>query len=147
MTAQNPFGNMADMFKNMPKMPQIDKETMMKSHKKNLDALNEANKMAVEVMKSITQLQSQYMKQAFEDFATMMKDFMGKANAKDAMKESVEKHSHHVKNHVTRAMEHGANITNTLAKTQKEIFEIMHNRYNEGINELNEIHNKSKTKH
>ncbi len=139
MSAQKPFANMADMFKQMPK---IDKEAVMKSHRKNLEALSEANAKAMDVMKSISQLQNEYMKKAFEDFNSAMQEVM-KSKGKDA----VEKHTTHVKEHITNAVEHGKTITTTLAKTQKEIFDIMHNRYKEGMDELKSLHTQATTKH
>jgi phasin family protein len=142
MSTKNPFENMKDAWEKMPKMPKIDKEAMMNSHRKNLDALSEANKRAMDVIKSISQLQSQYMKQAFDDFSSAMQDMMKIKGTNEA----IEKHSSHVKNHVSKAVEHGKNITTTLAKTQKEIFDIMRNRYKEGMDEFQEMHSKA-TKH
>lgn len=67
----------------------------MASHRKNLDALTEANKMAIAVMKSIAQLQGQYLKQTFEDFSTSLKEKVEKINPK----EMAEKHGSHLKDH------------------------------------------------
>ncbi len=134
--------NFSDMFSKFGGMPKLDHETMMQSHRKNLDALTEANKMAVEVMKSIAQLQSQYVKQTFEDFSSIMKDTVGKAASKD----SFEKHGEHVKDQIQKVMTHGTTITNTLAKSQKEIMDIMHSRFSEGVQELRDMHEKSKKK-
>lgn len=138
---------MKETVKNISKkMPVLDKEAMMNSHKKNMEALAEANKMAVEVMKSIAQLQSQYVKQTFEDMTSLMRDTM--ASPKPT-KEAVEKHSNHVKDQVQKAFDHNATITATLAKSQKEIFDVMHARYHENAKSAFEAHeqNMSKTKH
>ena len=71
---QNQFQKVKDTMKETvknisKKMPTLDKEAMMNSHKKNMEALTEANKMAIEVMKSLAHLQSQYVKQTFEDIS------------------------------------------------------------------------------
>lgn len=144
--SQNPFQNMQDMMKDMSqKMTgNIDKESMMMSHRKNMEALTEANRMAVEVMKSIAQLQSQYVKQTFEDMTSIMKDAMAHP---PASKEAVAKHTGHVKSHVEKAVEHGSNIASTLAKSQKEIFDLMHKRYSEGMGEMIDLREKMRTKH
>lgn len=139
MTAQKPFANMGEMFKHAPK---VDKEAMMKSHRKNLEVLSEAHSKAVDVMKSISQLQNEYMKKAFADFSSSMQEVM-----KSKGKEAVEKHTTHVKEHITNAVEHGKTISTTLAKTQKEIFDLMHDRYKEGVDELKNMHAKATTKH
>jgi phasin family protein len=148
---QNQFQKVKDTMKETvnnisKKMPTLDKEAMMNSHKKNMEALTEANKMAVEVMKSLAHLQSQYVKQTFEDMTSLMRERL--ANPKPS-KEAVEKHSNHIKDQVQKAFDHGANITSTLAKSQKEIFDLMHARYHESATSAFEAQEKniSKTKH
>lgn len=144
---QNPFQKVQENIKDFAnKMPSLDKEAIMRSHKKNMEALTEANKMAIEVMKSIAQLQSQYVKQTFEDMSLIMKDALAHP---PASKEAAEKHSMHAKAQAEKAFEHGSSITATLAKSQKEIFDLMHSRYHEGAQELFDLKasNKAKTKH
>lgn len=146
---RNPFEDIQEKMKSLGgKIPHLDREAMMNSHKKNMEALTEANRMAVEVMKSIAQLQTQYVKQTFEDMSSIMKDMFVHP---PMSKESVEKQSDHLKNQTNKAFEHGANISATLAKSQKEIFDIMHSRYNEGAKEAfgmkDDIVHKMKTKH
>ncbi|WP_032112103.1 phasin family protein [Candidatus Paracaedibacter symbiosus] len=111
-----------------------------------MEALTEANKMAIEVMKSIAQLQTQYVKQTFEDMSAIMRDVISHP---PVSKEAIEKQSHHVKQQADKAFEHGSTISSTLAKSQKEIFDIMHSRYHEGAKEFfnQQDHVKSKTKH
>lgn len=129
-------GNFSDeILKNFK--PVLDKDMMLQSHRKNLEALNEANKMAVEVMKSITQLQSQYVKQAFEDFAKIMKG-MGSGGG-----ESPRETGEAVKTQLAKAMEHGSAITNTLTKGQREIMEMMQNRFANSIDEIQDLQKKA----
>ncbi|MBW8308936.1 MAG: phasin family protein [Candidatus Paracaedibacteraceae bacterium] len=125
-------------------MGNMDKESMMMSHRKNMEALTEANRMAVEVMKSIAQLQSQYVKQTFDDMASVMKDAMAHP---PVSKEAMTKHSDHVKSHVEKAVGHSSNVASTLAKSQKEIFDLMHKRYNDGLEEMIDLRDKMRTKH
>lgn len=133
-----PRSSAGNQFKDFVK-PTFDKDAMMQSHRKNLDALTEANKMAVEVMKSITQLQSQYVKQTFEDFSKMMKS-MGQSGEQA-------NHGEAVKDQLSKAMEHGSAITNTLTKSQREIMEMMHGRFSESVEELQEMQKKAAKKH
>ena len=144
---QNNFQKAKETIKTISKkMPVLDKEAMMSSHKKNMEALTEANKMAVEVMKSIAQLQSQYVKQTFEDMKSIMQEV--KTHPKPS-KEAIETHSYYMKDQIQKAFDHGTKITATLAKSQKEIFDTMHSRYYEGAKEAYDLHQKyvSKTKH
>ncbi|AIK96021.1 phasin family protein [Candidatus Odyssella acanthamoebae] len=144
--SQNPFQNMQDMVKDMSSkvMGNMDKESMMMSHRKNMEALTEANRMAVEVMKSIAQLQSQYVKQTFDDMASIMKDAMAHP---PVSKEAVAKHTDHVKSHVEKVVGHSSNVAGAIAKSQKEIFDLMHKRYSEGMGEMIDLRDKMRTKH
>lgn len=144
--SQNPFQNMQDMVKDMSSRftGSMDKESMMMSHRKNMEALTEANRMAVEVMKSIAQLQSQYVKQTFEDMTAIMKDTIAHP---PASKEAVAKHAGHMKSQVEKAVDHGANVAGAIAKSQKEIFDLMHQRYSDGLSEMIDLREKTRTKH
>ena len=144
---QNPFQKVQENLKNLAsKIPVLDKDALMSSHKRNMEALTEANKMALEVMKTIANMQSQYVKQTFEDMSSIMRDVFSHPSSS---KEAVEKHSTHTKIQVEKAFEHGSNVTTTLAKTQKEIFDLMHGRYHEGAQEIfqHSTGNTLKTKH
>lgn len=148
--SENPFQAMSDMMKKMqPKMPgavpgMLDKELMMKSHRQNIETLTEANKMAVEVMKSIATLQSQYIKKTFEDMADMMKCFA----KPDASKEGVRGNTEKVRDQVHRTFDHTANISEIIAKTQRDMFDRMCDRYSAGAEEMIDVTKKaSRTKH
>lgn len=146
--SQNPFEGMQDMMKDMSKkfVGNLDKESMMMSHRKNMEALTEANRMAVEVMKSIAQLQSQYVKQTFEDMASAMKETMSHP---PVSKDALSAHAGHVKAHVEKAAKHGSTVASQISKSQKEIFDLMHKRYSESMGEMINIKDKAaaRTKH
>ncbi len=150
----NPFQAMTEMMKKFqakapggipgPIPAILNKEDMMKAHKKNMETLSEANKMAVEVMKSIATLQSQYIKKTFEDMSEVMKDFM----KPDASKEALRKRSATVQDQIHRAFDHTANVNNILSTSQREMFDRMYDRYNEGAEEIIDVTKKAaRTRH
>lgn len=148
--SENPFRDMSEMMRDFGEktMGAFDKESLMKSHQRNLEALNEATKMAMEVMKSIATLQSQYVKQTFDDMSKVMKDMMGQPLNKNAdPKDALKTHAGAVKDHVSRAFDHTANISNIIAKSQREMFDRMHQRYQEGASEIIDVAKKTRTKH
>ena len=49
---------------------------LIEHHKKNLDALSDAQKMAVEVIKNIAQLQTQFVRQTFEEMHASMRQVL-----------------------------------------------------------------------
>ena len=137
------FGVDPKNFKDFMNMPSFDKEKLIKTHRKNIEALTEANKMAVEVMQSLTQLQSQYMKKTFEDMTSMMQGMMSNSNQAIPL----EKHAAVVKNHIDRTMEHGKAITSTLAQTHHNIYELFQNCMTSGMKDNEESSEDKKKKH
>lgn len=143
MSQFNGMNKMSEMFQKFSKMPGMDKDAVMASHKKNLEALTEANKMAVEVMKSISQLQTQYIKQTFEDMSAIMQNITSASSSQATLAQ----HSQNVKDQLSRIMDHGTNISNTMKNGQREILDIMHNRFSEGMNEANDMFAHKKKTH
>lgn len=112
----------------------------MESHKKNIEALTQANKMAAEVMRNVTELQQQYIKQAFESMTGMMKDSLQNGVNQDSWK----KHTEHLKEHMNRSVDHGTTIANVLTKSHKDIYETMKGRVAEHMEELKATAQKTK---
>ena len=118
-----------------------DRETMLHHHKKNIDALTEANKMAVEVMRNVTQLQQQYIKQAFESMSSMMKESTQHGVHKEAWK----KHTERLKEHLTRSIDHGTNVAGVIAKSHKDMYEHVKSHVAEHMKDAKK--SSEKTKH
>jgi hypothetical protein len=124
-----------EKIKKFAKMSSVDKEAMVHHHKKNLEALTQANTTALEVMKNITKLQSEYMRQTFEDFSGMMKQ-VTQAGPKVNHHDVWTHHSEKIKAHVNRTAEHGKGIAETIADTHTKIYEIFHNRASDAAKDI-----------
>jgi hypothetical protein len=114
----------------------MDKDSSMGHHKKNLEAMAEASKVAADVVKSIAQLQSEYVKQTFEDMNKMMGELM----SAPAHKADFTKHSGKVSEHMHRSTEHAKAVANKIAQSQKHAFEIMQGRAKAGMEAMKEMH-------
>lgn len=112
----------------------------MESHKKNIETLTEANKMALEVMRNVAELQQQYIKQAFESFSGMMKESMQNGVNQDSWK----KHTEQLKDHMNRSVDHGTTVANMLSKSHKEVYEKMKGRVADHMQELKQTAQKTK---
>ena len=116
----------------------FDKEAAFAKQRKNIESLTEANKMAIEVLKSISKLQSQYIRQTFEDMNEMMKDMI-----KIKTKEDWEKQTDKMKDGMEKATEHGKNLMGILSQSNHSIFDVMQKRAFENFEEIN-LNNKKK---
>ncbi len=138
----NPAAEMFKTFAASMKKPKIDREAMMENHRKNLEAMNDANKMAIEVVKTIAQLQSQYVKQTFEEMNTALREM---ATAKKPETENPwEAHASKIKNAMTRAIDHTTSIANVVVKSHRDIHGKIQDRFVEGMDHMKESASKYK---
>jgi phasin family protein len=139
--SSNPAAEMFKDFVSSMKKPSIDREAIMNNHRKNLDAINDANKMAVEVIKTIAQLQSQYVRQTFEDINAMMREMSA---SKPSPHHQWESHAGKIKEVMTKAIDHSASIANVVLKSNHELHGKMQDRFNEHLDEMKEKSSKYK---
>jgi phasin family protein len=124
----------ADMFKafSQGKSPFFDRDTVIGNHRNNLEAINDANKMAIEVMKSISTLQTQYIRQTFEDFNSMLRELSTTPPSPENWKNQASR----MKDSVSKAIDHSSNMANIVVKSNTDIYNQMQNRMNDSFEEL-----------
>ncbi|CAO4839023.1 MAG: hypothetical protein CNLJKLNK_00894 [Holosporales bacterium] len=131
-----------EMFKEMPKMSTEDREKILHLHRKNMETLNEANKMAVDVMRQITQMQGQFMRQTFEEIDEVIRENLAYKNV--TPQEQMAKNTQRVQNAVQRAVEHSGNMSQIMLKSNQELFKNVQNQFEEGMKEMQAMMNKTK---
>lgn len=135
-TAKEAFEKFSDHLKSL----KPDHAKVMDNHKKNLEALNDANKMAAEVMKSLASLQNQFVKQTFEDLNAMMRSMMTQKPGQPA---DLSVHSEIMQGSLQRAMDHAKNVSSVLSSSGQEI----HARVNQRFDEVKEVVKEHIAKH
>ena len=141
-THTNPAAEMFKTFAASLRKPKIDREAMMENHRKNLDAMNDANKMAMEVIKTIAQLQSQYVKQTFEEMNSALREMM--SAKKPEAENHWETHASKIKDAMTKAIDHTASIANVVVKSHRDIHGKMQDRFSEGMDHMKDSASKYK---
>lgn len=121
----NPYEFFSSMMKNLT----VDRDALLSSHRKNIEALTEATKMASDVMRSLTQMQQQYVKQAFESMSSMVKENVNKGVNQDTFKQQAES----FKNHMNQSLEHGVTVASVVSKSQKQLYEMMKDHVNQHV--------------
>jgi phasin family protein len=128
-------GNPAmDMFKAFAQQGKVimDRDAMINNHRKNLDAMNDASKTAMDLLKSVTTLQNQYVRQAFEEFNTMLRDMVQTPQTP----EQLEKQASRLKESMTKAMEHTSNVANIVVKTNSDFYKKAQNHAKDAFQEM-----------
>ncbi len=109
------------------KMPQIDHAEILNGHRKNLEALSEAQKVAFEVIKNIAQLQTQFMKQTFEAINESMREVIHNPTSTEKLNAHVET----VKNTMSKAVDHHSNVSDILLKSNLDVYKLVQDRFKE----------------
>ncbi|MCE2951173.1 MAG: phasin family protein [Alphaproteobacteria bacterium] len=121
------------------KMPRVDFESVMNSHKKNMEAFSKAQRSAFDTVKTLTQAHQAYLKETFGDMRAHLKEV---TQAK-TLEEKVEAQTKQVKNSFEKAMNHGKNMASVCQKAQKEHEALWHGRLTEGTAEAKEMARKA----
>lgn len=142
----NPFADQTETMMNKMNTQAkqgFDRRHIFNMHKKNMEALNEANTMAVNVMQQIAQLQGRFMEQTFQDIDQIIQENL--EFKMQSPEEQFANNSKHMKNAVDRAVAHSNSISQIMLKSNQDLFKNVQNRFEEGMREMHD--NINKTKH
>jgi phasin family protein len=114
------------------KIPGINIDTMMQSQKKNIEALTEANRIAIEGMQMVTRRQSDILRQTMEETATMMNEIMGTSPPEEKLIKQTEM----VKMAFESALVNMKSLSDMVAKSNDEVAKVISKRVSENIEEL-----------
>ncbi|HLD95033.1 MAG TPA: phasin family protein [Alphaproteobacteria bacterium] len=122
----NPFAGMS------MKNPFMEKEDLMSGHRKNLESLTDAAKMAAEVTKSVAQLQGQFVKQLFGDMQAWGKN-LEELFSKEA---KIENQASRMKDTFNQGMDHGMKLATIVRQGQKDIYDVFKKRMEENFSDF-----------
>ncbi len=132
-TATNPFAEfdvtkvMADL-----RVPGVDVDHLMKTSKKNIDAVNAANSLLVEGMKEIAKRQAEIVREAMEDAASASSEMMTQGSPED----KVAKQTELAKSAFEKALSNVKELAEMTAKSQSEAFDVINKRLSETMDEF-----------
>lgn len=139
MARPNPFGDfdftkMMDPSKLMGdfKVPGVDVNAVVASQRRNLEALGEANKLALEGMQAVAKRQSEIFRQVMEEASQAMRDIMTAGSPEDKAGRQTEL----VKDAFTRAIANMRELAEMVAKSQGEAFDVINKRVSESLDEV-----------
>ncbi|WP_420403810.1 phasin family protein [Nisaea sp.] len=133
---ENPFLNV-DFQKMMAefKMPGIDADALMNAQQKNIEAITAANQLAAEGMQAIGKRQAELFQQTIEESQKALGDLM----AQGAPEERVAKQAETVKTTIERTVSNIREISEMLAKSNQEAFDVINKRIAESLDEVQSL--------
>ena len=137
MSAQNPFtdffaqNDFSKFFESYQSAP-FDMQSFMETQRKNIQALTEAQKVAVDNLQAIAQRQSTILSEMVEDNAAMAKEFM----AEGTPEEKIAKNADLVKASYERSVKNMNEIGEMLSQSNQEACQIIDKRVKASLTEV-----------
>src|SRR3990167_6513629 len=94
------------------KLPWLDMELMLSSYRRNMDLINTTQQIVAETTKAVAQLQTQYMKDTFEQMNEQTKQNISMTSPE----EKVARQSDATKKNLDQAVEHARNLNEIISK-------------------------------
>ena len=136
--ANGPKNGFFDVSKVMSefRMPGIDLEAVAASQRKNIEALTQANQLAVEGVQAVVRRQVEIARQAMEEFSSMFRDFVQPSGSpEDRIAKQAEYSKHALEKGLTNARE----LTELMTKANTEAFNVLNKRVTESLDEVRDF--------
>ncbi len=120
----------------------FDVEAVWAAQRRNIEALSQANQLAVESVQAVAKRQFELTRETFEGFSTLLRDLATPASTEDR----IAKNTEYVKQMMEKGVTHGREIATIAAKAGTEAAELLHKRATEGIDEIRALASQQATR-
>ena len=141
VNGKNPFLDF-DVTKAMSefRVPSVDVDAVVASQRKNIEALTQANQLAVEGVQAVARRQVEIARQAMEEFSVMIRDLAQPVSPEDRIAKQAEFSKVALEKGLTNARE----LTEMVAKANTEAFNVINKRLTESLDEVREYATKKR---
>ena len=141
ISGKNPFLDF-DVTKVMSdfRVPAVDVDAVVASQRKNIEALTQANQLAVEGVQAVARRQVEIARQAMEEFSAMIRDLATPGSPEDRLAKQAEFSKHALEKGLSNARE----LTEMVTKANTEAFNVINKRLTESLDEVREYATKSR---
>jgi phasin family protein len=110
----------------------VDVEALMACQRRNIEALSQANQLAVEGMQAVAKRQIEIARQAIEDVSALLRDLAQPTSTEDR----ITKNAEYAKQMLEKSANHGREITMLATKAGTEAADVLRKRASEGLDEF-----------
>lgn len=114
------------------KIPGVDNNIILESQKKNVEALAQANKVALEGFQAVFKRQGEILGQAMEEIQATFKSLTEAGEPQDKVAQQTDL----VKDAVEKALSNMRELAEMAGKSNAEAFETIHARFKESLDEV-----------
>jgi phasin family protein len=113
----------------------FDVEALLASQRRNIEALSQANQLAVEGMQAVAKRQIEIARQSIEDVSTLLRDLAQPTSAEDR----IAKNTEYAKQFIEKSVSNGREITMLATKAGSEAADVLRKRASEGLDEIRDL--------
>ncbi|GAB6052755.1 phasin family protein [Magnetospira thiophila] len=125
------MGNFSKNFGDM-KIPGLDPQAMMEAQRKNIEALTNANKVALEGMQAIVRRQAEILQQTMEEVSATISQMAAGGTPQEAAAKQIEQ----VKAAFEKALGNARELAEMSAKSNSEAAAAINKRFTESMDEI-----------
>lgn len=114
--------------------PGFDVESLMATQRKNLEALTQANQLAVEGVQAVARRQAEIARETIDEASSLMREFSQPSAPEERIAKNVEAAKHAFEKGIANARE----ITALVTKANAEAFDVITKRVTESLDEIRE---------
>ena len=113
----------------------FDVEAAWAAQRRNIEALSQANQLAIESMQAVAKRQIELTRETFEGFSALWRDLATPASTEDR----IAKNTDYVKKMLEKGVKHGREITTIATKAGTDAAEVLHKRATASLDEIRAI--------
>jgi phasin family protein len=117
------------------RVPGIDVDALVATQRKNLEALTQANQLAVEGVQAVARRQVEIARQAIDEFSAIVRDFTAPTSPEDRLAKQAEFSKQAIEKGIANARE----LTEMVTKANTEAFNVLNKRVTESFDEVREF--------
>ena len=110
----------------------FDVEALWAAQRRNLEALSQANQLAVEGVQAVARRHIELTRETFEGVSSLLRDLAQPASPE----ERIAKNTDYAKQMLEKSVNHGREVASIAAKTGADAAEVLQKRATEGLEEL-----------
>jgi phasin family protein len=110
----------------------FDVEAVWAAQRRNIEALNQANQLAVEGVHAVAKRQIEMAQQTLEDVSLLVRDMAQPSSTEDR----IAKQTEFTKKMIDKGLTHGREVAALAAKASTEATEVLQKRTTEGLDEM-----------
>jgi phasin family protein len=118
------------------RVPGIDLEAAAAIQRKNIEALTQANQLAVEGAQALMRRQVEIARQAMEDFSAMFRDLV---QPNGSPEDKLVKQAEYSKHAIEKSLSGAKEFADLVTKSSTEVFNVLNKRVTESLDEVRDF--------